>query len=256
MKISVIVQSHNRPRGLRRLLACLASQSIDKTLFEVVISDDSLDSAATGNIVDEYSRALNINYRHTAACGAAESMQEALSRAGGEYIKIIHDDDLVSYFSLEDSAIALDEARNSNIVINPALIRHSGNDSLFYKFADKPAQIKSAGFAKNYEKNGTGPLQSPVCSMFRRHAQFRAFWEYENPELREFARRTGAGTDVQLHVESALSGDCVLYIPRVNSILCTDMDSCTQTTHDIARYYQLWADEYNSKPSWRLFMAR
>lgn len=252
MKISVIVQSHNRPSGLARLLASLRSQTLDRALFEVVISDDSEDAAAIENVVDRYGE-LDLKFRHTLPCGAAESMQEAIARASGDYIKIIHDDDFVGAFSLEDSSGALDEVRDANIAINAAIIRYPTQDKLFYKFAETPARLSARKFAASYEKNGLGMLQSPVCSMFRRHNLFRAFWEYDNPELREFARRTGAGTDVQLQVENALSGNWVLYIPRANSVLCTDLHSCTQTTPDIARYYQLWADEYNSGPAWRLF---
>lgn len=247
-KVSVLINSHNRPEGLRRSLKSLESQTYKD--FEVVICDDSIDQDAIKTVIDAYKN-FNIKCYYVSSCGAAEALQEALrfSSPDSEYVKVLHDDDYLDIQSLKLSVQALENNPDCNVVINRALIRYPKEDKEYYNFGNDIVKISS----KEYENALlTGePFQSPVCCLFRKHSDFRFFWKYDNTDLREFARRTGVGTDIQVAIESALSNENVLFIPRILSFLCTDMDSCTQTTNNIAQYYKLWIDEYKSNPTWK-----
>jgi glycosyltransferase involved in cell wall biosynthesis len=237
-KISGIIQSHSRPEGLRRALLSLQMQTY--RAFEVVISDDSNDSESIFSVVDDFVRAgLRIKFKHTGPCGAAESMREALMRTRCDFIKILHDDDWLTPRSLEIQLNALLGNADTNVVYGSALICYPHEDKVFYSFAEKATKIPSQQWINMYAKDGFGPVQSPVTALYRRHPKFRVMWdEFENPELREAARKTGAGTDVSLQVENAGSNACVILLPMVVCFLGTDMDSTTQTDKNIAKYYQ------------------
>ena len=250
-KVSVIIQSHNRPQGLRRALLSLQMQTTQD--FEVVISDDStcrddIESVLAGPAA----QGLNILYRHTPPCGAAESMREAFGRTSGEFIKILHDDDWLTPRSIETQREALDKNTDAGVAYGRAVIPFLTHDQLEYAFFDKHAKVPSSEWVKAFQANGHGPLQSPVTALYRRHERFRIMWdEFQNPVLREAARKTGAGTDVSLQVDNALSAPYVLFLPITACYLGTDMSSTTQTDPQIGEYYKLWKSEYDTNPPWR-----
>ena len=248
MSVSILINSHNRPKGLRRALQSLESQTYKD--FEVVICDDSIDQDAISFVINDFIH-LNMKYYHIDSCGAAEALHEALklSDSNSKYIKVLHDDDYLDIQSLELTVEALDNNPDCNVVFNRALIRYEKEDKECYNYGNDLFKLPSDQYEKGLLESE--PFQSPVCALFRRHPNFSFFWEYDNTDLREFARKTGAGTDIQISIESALSNKNVIFLPRLLSFLCTDMDSCTQTITDIAEYYKLWIDEYKSNPNWK-----
>ena len=221
--------------------------------FEVVISDDSASVNEVLEVLGGPAAAeLDIKFTHTTPCGAAESMREAYGRTSFELIKILHDDDWLTPHSLACQVSALNSAPDCNAVYGRAMISYPHEDKVFYAFEEKPAKVLSAHWVSLYAANGFGPIQTPVAALYRRHPKFRIVWsEYINPILREAARRTGAGTDLNLQVDNAGSNKHVVILPHVVCFLGTDMDSCTQTDGNIPAYYQMWQKEYASNPKWR-----
>jgi glycosyltransferase involved in cell wall biosynthesis len=250
-RVSVIIQSHNRPQGLKRALQSLQMQTFAE--FEVLISDDSASAAEIQEVVSGPAAAgLHIDMRHTGPCGAAESMREAFGRSSCEYIKVLHDDDWLTPHSLEQQVAALDGNPDSNVVYGQALISYGDRDQLFYVFENKAIKVPSAQWIARYENTGGGLIQSPVTALYRRNERFRIVWdEYVNPLLREAARKTGAGTDLNLQIDNAGSNRYVVLLPRVVCFFGTDMKSVTQTDPKILSYYEMWKKEYDSHPPWR-----
>ncbi len=250
-KISIIIQSHNRPSGLQRAMLSLQMQTFKN--FEIVISDDSENYSEIVKIINgSAAHGLEINFKHTQPCGAAESMRDAYERTSGEYIKILHDDDWLTPRSLEYQNYALSTNLDTNAVYGRAIICYPYEDKVFYSFGEEVIKIPSSEWVSLYASDGFGPLQSPVTALYRRHHRFRVMWdEFTNPELREAARKTGAGTDVSLQVDNAGSNSAVILLPYVVCFLGTDMGSCTQTDKNISNYYQMWKQEYDSHPAWR-----
>lgn len=250
-RVSVIIQSHNRPQGLKRALQSLQMQTFRE--FEVLVSDDSTSAAEIQEVVSGPAAAgLHIDMRHTAPCGAAESMREGVARSSFQYIKILHDDDWLTPHSLEHQVAALDDNADSNVVYGRALVSYADRDQVFYVFEDQQVKVPSAQWIATYESTGLGLIQSPVTALYRRNERFRIVWdEYVNPVLREAARKTGAGTDLNLQVDNASSNRYVILLPRVVCFLGTDMKSLTQTDPKILSYYAMWKEEYASRPPWR-----
>lgn len=250
-RVSVLVQSHERPEGLRRALLSLQMQSYRD--FEVVVSDDSARGEEIRAVLDGPAAAgLDLRVAFTPPCGAAESMREAFGRSRGELVKILHDDDWLTPHSLACQVAALDHHADVNAVYGQALIAYPHGDRLYANFGDQALKVDSAEWVAQYARDGMGPIQSPVTALYRRHAGFRVMWdEFRDPRLREAARKTGAGTDVSLQVDNAASNRFVVLLPYVACVLGTDMGSTTQVDPGIPDYYRRWKAEYDTHPPWR-----
>jgi glycosyltransferase involved in cell wall biosynthesis len=90
-KVSICIPAYNQIEYLKRTIDSSLSQSY--TDYEIVITDDS-----SSNIVDELVKSYQLNdkikyFKNAVALGPPENWNEAIRRASGEYIKIMHHDD-------------------------------------------------------------------------------------------------------------------------------------------------------------------
>lgn len=98
MLISICIPAYKRVAFLQRLLDSVAQQTF--TDFEVILTDDSPD-AAVGELAKQYAQKFPlIYYKNPTALGTPENWNEAIRRASGKWIKLMHDDD---WFSGPDS---------------------------------------------------------------------------------------------------------------------------------------------------------
>ncbi|HEX7845287.1 MAG TPA: glycosyltransferase family 2 protein [Chitinophagaceae bacterium] len=89
--ISICIPAYKRTDFLKRLLNSITIQEFAD--FEVIVTDDS-----PGNEVEQlcqqYSATLPLQYfKNTAALGTPENWNQAIRKAKGEWIKLMHDDD-------------------------------------------------------------------------------------------------------------------------------------------------------------------
>lgn len=97
-KVSICIPSYNQVKFLKRTIDSVLNQSY--TDYEIIITDDS-PTDIVFNLVKEYQLEGNIQYyKNEVALGSPENWNEAIRKASGEYIKIMHHDD---YFSNENS---------------------------------------------------------------------------------------------------------------------------------------------------------
>lgn len=106
--ISICIPAYKHREYVGRLLNSLLTQTF--TDFEVIITDDSPDDSV-GNLIADYRSRLNLHYfKNATALGTPENWNEAIRRAIGQWIKLIHDDDwLASDTSLQDYADAINQ---------------------------------------------------------------------------------------------------------------------------------------------------
>ncbi|HEY0653096.1 MAG TPA: glycosyltransferase [Chryseosolibacter sp.] len=88
-RFSVVVPVYNRPDELRELLASLTRQTI--TDFEVVVVEDG-SSVPSKQVVDEFSRKLQINYFFKPNSGPGPSRNAGFQQARGDYFVIFDSD--------------------------------------------------------------------------------------------------------------------------------------------------------------------
>jgi glycosyltransferase involved in cell wall biosynthesis len=89
--ISICIPAYKRINYLKRLLSSIEIQSF--TNFEVIISDDSDDNSVQ-ELLKQYNDKFTVFYfKNEKALGTPANWNHAISKAKGEWIKLIHDDD-------------------------------------------------------------------------------------------------------------------------------------------------------------------
>lgn len=123
--ISICIPAYKRDDFLRRLLDSVKIQSFKS--YEVIITDDSPDDSIK-KLCETYTGLIPIRYsRNDKALGTPENWNEAIRKANGKWIKLMHDDD---WFSDEKSLqyfadIALKDP-GSSFIISAYRNIHSG----------------------------------------------------------------------------------------------------------------------------------
>ena len=96
--ISICIPAYKRTNYLKRLLDSIAMQSFDN--YEVIITDDSPGDVVS-DFVSKYKGIEKLKYhKNNVALDTPENWNEAIRKAEGKWIKIMHDDD---WFSSPDS---------------------------------------------------------------------------------------------------------------------------------------------------------
>ncbi len=118
--ISICIPAYKRVNYLQRLLESIAIQTFKD--FEVVITDDSPDRSVS-DLVENYRSLFPILYYHNQqAKGTPANWNEGISKASGEWIKLIHDDD---WFATKDSLrIFADHTKHNTTFIFSAYENH------------------------------------------------------------------------------------------------------------------------------------
>ncbi len=90
-KISICIPAYKNVGFLKRLLDSIAIQTFAD--FEIIISDDTPDTSVK-NLVESYSFGQPVYYySNIPALGTPENWNEAIRRANGEWVKLMHNDD-------------------------------------------------------------------------------------------------------------------------------------------------------------------
>lgn len=109
MKISICIPAYKRIEYLEKLLDSILIQSFKD--FEVVITDDSNDSSVS-EFIEKYQQKFLITYqKNPTPLGTPENWNEAMRKAKGAWIKLMHDDD---WFADGDSLKSFYEATVKN----------------------------------------------------------------------------------------------------------------------------------------------
>lgn len=89
--ISICIPAYKSPDYLLRLLKSISAQTFKD--FEVIITDDSPDNSVE-KLIDNYVGSFKINYyKNEAALGTPANWNFAISKARGQWIKLMHNDD-------------------------------------------------------------------------------------------------------------------------------------------------------------------
>ena len=107
--ISICIPAYKRTHFLKRLLLSIEHQSY--TNYEVIISDDSNDHSVE-ELLKDFNGKFEIKYlKNETALGTPANWNYAISKATGEWIKLMHDDD---WFDNEHSLEKFALATNNN----------------------------------------------------------------------------------------------------------------------------------------------
>ena len=122
MLISICIPAYKRTAYLRRLLDSIAIQNFKD--FEVIVSDDSPDNSVQ-LVCDEYANRFKlVYYKNAVALGTPANWNFGISKAGGEWIKLMHDDD---WFADENALAQFAKYTDKNKFIFSAYTNHFEN---------------------------------------------------------------------------------------------------------------------------------
>lgn len=107
--ISICIPAFKRTHFLKRLLDSIAIQTYKD--YNVIVSDDSA-SEEVEDLCSIYSNKMNLHYyKNSLALGTPENWNEAIKKATGDWIKLMHDDDwFTDNTSLQKFANATDKS--------------------------------------------------------------------------------------------------------------------------------------------------
>lgn len=111
-KVSICIPAYKQVKFLKQTLESVLSQ--DFMNYELIVSDDSPDDAVK-KLLDEYDFKGKLRYfRNSPALGSPANWNYCMSKATGEYIKILHHDDFfTSSQSLKKFVMLLDDNPDS-----------------------------------------------------------------------------------------------------------------------------------------------
>ncbi|MES2948360.1 MAG: glycosyltransferase [Pseudomonadota bacterium] len=90
--VSILIPTHNRPDYAELALQSALAQTYPH--IEIIINDNSEDTLTQERFAPYVARHPNIHYARVPGCGVMENFQHCYSRARGEYINYLMDDDL------------------------------------------------------------------------------------------------------------------------------------------------------------------
>ena len=122
--ISICIPSYKRTHYLQRLLQSIAGQTFSN--FEVIVSDDS-DDDSVENLVTQFTDNISLfYYKNTPALGTPANWNFAISKATGEWIKLMHDDDWFATPSALQQFAEATKNKNKFVVSNYNNITENG----------------------------------------------------------------------------------------------------------------------------------
>ena len=148
--ISICIPSYKRIDFLKRLLDSIAIQNFRD--FEVIVTDDSPSEEVKFFCELYNSEFVLYYYKNEVALGTPENWNEAIRRANGEWIKLMHDDD---WFSGPESLNIFAEAARKK---NNAFI-FSGYTNVYFP-DEKMEEIRPSSYRMKQLKNDPVSLLS------------------------------------------------------------------------------------------------
>ena len=145
-KVSICIPAYKDINGLRRLLKSLEIQNYKD--FNIIITDDTPDDSIK-TLIDEFvelghlksNSCICVDYIHNdTPLGPAGNWNESISLATGEYVKIIHQDDFLTFEdSLYDYVSMLDTNKSAVMAFSGSrqIMLHSENPNDLSDFHDR-----------------------------------------------------------------------------------------------------------------------
>lgn len=165
MKYSVIVPVYNAERFLEKCLTSLASQTVDRSEYEVLMIDDG-STDASREICDRFAASPNFKYFYKNNGGPSSARNYGITVSEGDYLLFVDSDDWCEpdFLKTVDENVAdydflihgyLVEYPNDTLVKNPAPFSGKRDDARL--FSDRITTLDGDGF-----------FSAPWIGVFRR----------------------------------------------------------------------------------------
>jgi glycosyltransferase involved in cell wall biosynthesis len=129
--VSICIPTYNRPEFLRRAVASCLAQTYAN--FEVIITDNSTNDDSA-NMASKWTDPRARYYKNDGNIGSTASATRAISLAGGKYLKMLMDDDLLKPRFLELTVKALEENPSAGLAMAPMELIDEKDRRIFPRF--------------------------------------------------------------------------------------------------------------------------
>ena len=118
--VSICIPAYKQVDYLRKTLCSIQDQTY--TDYEIVITDDSPNDDVK-NLVQEFNFENKLKYyKNRKQLGSPRNWNEAVSKSGGKYIKILHHDDWFTFpYSLGEFVALLDNNKEVDFAFSAAV---------------------------------------------------------------------------------------------------------------------------------------
>lgn len=132
MKISIVIPTYNGEKFIDSAIKSVLNQTIAP--YEIIVSDDN-STDNTIAICKKFSEIIKIHVNHNGPSGFVNGWNNALSLASGDFISILHQDDILAPDFIEEIKKAIDKHPDVKQFVTPCnyidekgnVIRESGH---------------------------------------------------------------------------------------------------------------------------------
>ena len=199
-KVSICIPTYRQVDFLRQTLNSVAAQKFAD--YEIIISDDSPDDSVR-DLISEFNFGEKLHYyRNEKSLGSPENWNAAIRKANGEYIKILHHDDMLAHpDALEAFVGLLDNNPDANFGFCASRIEDAVSESVREsRPTDKQLHMLRATPEKLFLGNCIGAPSATIC---RREAAI----DYDN--------RMKWLVDIDFYIRILRQGKDFSYSPEV-----------------------------------------
>ncbi len=153
---SICIPAYKRGELLARLLDSIRSQQFRD--FEVIVTDDSPDDSVQ-KVCEKFSGDFTLRYfKNNPALGTPENWNEAIRHAGGQWIKIMHDDDwLAAPDSLEEYKNLIEQNPQASFLFSASTIVKEDGTTEHFETSEGNRRLLIKDPANLFYKNFIGP---------------------------------------------------------------------------------------------------
>lgn len=153
---SICIPAYKRSDLLTRLLLSVRDQQFRD--FEVIVSDDSPDESVK-KVCDQFSNDFTLRYfKNQPSLGTPENWNQAVRQAGGQWIKIIHDDDwLAGPESLGEFKRMIEENPKASFLFSASTIVEENGQTTSFETSESDRRRLISDPANLFSRNCIGP---------------------------------------------------------------------------------------------------
>ena len=199
--ISICIPAYKRTHFLKRLLLSIENQSY--TNYEVIISDDSNDNSVE-ELLKEFKGKLEVKYfKNENPLGTPANWNHAISKATGQWIKLMHDDDwFANEHSLEKFASAT----------------KYGHPFIFSAYSNKIELTNNTEMLFFNEKLKNSILKNPLLLLAKNIIGPPSVTLFQNSVKEKYDERLKWRVDIEYYIRNISKGVGFAYInePLIN----------------------------------------
>lgn len=164
--VSILIPTYNAEKTIKRTIESVLNQTYSNFLL-IIVDDKSKDN--TVKIIESFKDSRITLYKNETNLGFESNWNKVLSKAVGDYVKLLPDDDTLSIDALELQIKVFEKYKNVILVGSRRNIVDEEDNILLTrgkKLGKKPL-CKYKDAIKNIIRYGTNPIGEPGSTLFR-----------------------------------------------------------------------------------------